>query len=255
MGLKLWTYYHPPSVLAALALVPVGAPLALWFGLGLRSEWGLTLQDNVDIVQLITSSIVGGVAVDVFLLFQLPRMLRPRLHFCYLKHKDGSDMREAYLEVYRPELELTGGYWQWVHLRITNVGTIYYSRFTLACELPNEDWGGTYVISRDDDYYNLYKANGEQIKQFNPDLGRGPEYLRRYTLRQQKNQIDFEPRDDPRDTGPGDASVYSFCVRPPAVQERTSFKLQLRVAADQASGQTIKYLKMVVLPKPTPDTS
>ena len=128
-------------------------------------------------MQLITSSIVGGVAVDVFLLFQLPRMLRPRLHFCYLKHKDGSDMREAYLEVYRPELELTGGYWQWVHLRITNVGTIYYSRFTLACELPNEDWGGTYVISRDDDYYNLYKANGEQIKQFNPDLGRGPEYL------------------------------------------------------------------------------
>jgi len=83
-GLVIWDCTHPHGVLIASAFIPIGVPLILWFWLSLDPLWSQGLDERVRIAQLLAATLVGGVAMGVFLSFHLQRMLRPRVHAGYL---------------------------------------------------------------------------------------------------------------------------------------------------------------------------
>ena len=227
-GLRVWDWTHSHSNFIALSLLLAAAPLSLWFGLNLGTLWSGRLEDKVNVVQLLTATLVGSVAVGVFLSFQLPRILRPRIHTCFLIPDPSLKKGVRFLERYTSTHQVTDQESGWIHLRITNVGTMYHARFTVSCELP---FGWVVPPSG-------FPLGWNELA-----------FSHRYTYRQAVHQIDFDPRDDPRDTGPGATSVYSFYVTPDQSQSEAQSRLRVKISCDQAGGLTVKDLKVVVVPQ------
>jgi hypothetical protein len=174
----------------------------------------------------------SGVAIGVFLSFQLPRILRPRVHVCFLRPDPASTEGESFLEQYEYEVRLAAHRGTWLHLRITNVGTIYYSGVTVSCILPPELKTPTYQM--------LQQVTLDPLRPSSP-------YSLPYDYRAVRHQISFHPRDDPRDTGPGDSAVYSFYLTPDQpIKGAERLSLVISVHAAPAGGRTQKELAVIV---------
>lgn len=177
LGLRIWDLVHPHSSFIALAFLPIGTPISLWLWLDLNSLWNETLDNKVDIVQLLTAALVGAVAVDVFLSFQLQRILRPRVHVGYLISDKSSTDGHQFLEDYQYTQNFASGEGIWVHIRITNVGTIDHAGLTVACEIP-KDWGGSVITQTDWDSFEKYSYAEVSER---TSIRTIPEFLRTYT--------------------------------------------------------------------------
>ena len=252
-GLRIWDKYHPHSVPIASALLVIGVPTGLWVFINLGTLWTTDSQTllttRLNIIQLLSATLVGGVAIGVFLTFQLPRMQTPRVHTCFALADPKSNEGFLFLNLLEYTVSLTAERGTWLHVRVANVGTIYYPRFTVSLEIPR-GWSVATVQRAD-------RAEGQRIdwhitghpsisSDAAMDDNQRPVHLRPYTYNSVRHRLSFEPRDDPQDTGPGASSVYSYYVIPSQPEAGRNPQIRVYVSSDQAGGQTVKTLNVNV---------
>ena len=255
-GLWIWDRVHPHTVGLALTLFVLGIPAGLWFWLDLDALWSAQatnqLSVKLNIVQLVAATLVGSVAISVFLSYQLPRMQLPRIHACFLLADPNSEGGHLLLARRENQISLWAEKGIWLHVLVANVGTIYYPRFTVSFGLP-KTWSAT-TLQRAE------RAEGQRIDwhitnhpSISPNAAlldsQRPVFIRPYTYSSALHRIYFDPRDDPQDTGPGASSIYSFFVVPSRPEGKGDSELRVYVSSDQAGGQTVKTLKVKVPPR------
>lgn len=128
-GVRIWDWTHVYAVVIAQLSLPIGVPVALFLVLNLDDVWRLDdTRGAVDVAQLITASVVGAIAINIFLSSQLPRLAQPRIACSFLMSSSETGYFERYLatDLFAPKEA------RWIHLRLTNIGTIYYSAFVEA---------------------------------------------------------------------------------------------------------------------------
>ena len=243
LGMMLWDWTRVYSVVFALLVLPVAAPVTLGVWLvAISSDSGVS--ETVSIVQAVVSALVGGVAIDVFLAGPLQRLGQPRVACTFLLGRPGTQ-GDRFVERYETTEDYAPGQLRWVHLRLTNVGVIYYQAFTVSCEIP-EGWvvpqSFVSTMGSDQPYAEqLHVAEtGEYVRMAT--------YAKALTWKAEKRQIDFESRSDPRDTGPGATAVYSLLLRAPPAQEGASYRLRVKISASEAGGTAIRDLTLRVRP-------
>jgi hypothetical protein len=245
IGLAIWDWIHPHSTLVASALLPVGIPLFLWFWLDLKSEWGGTLGNKIGAVQLITAAAVGSVAILIFLSFQLQRMLTPRVHACFLPSDTSSESQgHQFFERYEYRQTFKAKRGAWIHIRITNVSPIDYASLDVSCELP-PNWLGSSATRRD---WDMIEVRADPRCATESIVRSKPEWLRPYVFRPSQRRFHFGKVDDPKDTGPGASSVWSFYAEPGEVAAVTSETIRVFVRSSQSGGTTTKRLSAVITP-------
>lgn len=238
-GLKIWDWTHTHSVFIATLSIPVGAPAIMFFVLNLSETWRMVPTGRLEVVQLLSATIFGAVAVSIFLSLQLPRILRPRIHCCFLISDPQSIRRNYFLGHYEVIQEFVAGLGQWVHVRITNVGTVKYSGLGVTCKLP-EGWNASGVI-RTNIGFQVIDGLGDFVDTSSGSL---PRFIREYEFHFSTRDILFEPNNDSRETGSGASSIYSFYVLPPRFPGEGT--LEVHVTSDEAVGATVKKLNVVV---------
>lgn len=238
LGQWVWDYYHPHSLILASAIFVFGGPISFWIWLDLGSASTETLSDRLEIVQLLVATIVGGVAVGVFAVSQLPRILRPRFHVSFLTSDPTDGAKFITLRSLRGRA--TGGQPTWLHVQITNVGTVTYSAMTVAFELP-DPWDMSRAIPVGD--YMLVHVIRKGTQE---DVRGSPAFARLWHLREEFNQIYFEANDNPQETGSGSSAIYSFVVAPPQVAKAGT--LRVFISCKESVGTVVKTLKVEVVP-------
>ena len=245
VGVRIWDWTNVYSVVLAQLSLPLGIPLGLFLILGLQDLWTQEVADKVDVAQLIVASIVGAIATNIFLSAQLPRIAVPRIACSFLMGVSPN----GYAERYRNSEEFYPGEAKWVHLRLTNVGTIYYSGFTVSCEIPPY-WVVPFGVHSDSGESPNFMSPqaipsaappGKPLQ--SPLLG---DYPRPYRVVPGKYQVDFPPQSDPRDTGPGATAVFQIYLWAPSHDHKC--RLRLRISANEAGGVAIKDLTLRVQP-------
>ncbi len=249
LGLRVWDWTHVYSVVIALVTVPVGLPLALWFSLGLGQYVSQGLSAQVSVAQLLVAVLVGGIAVNVFLSSQLPRLASPRVVCTFLM--GGPSGPEEFLERFVKEETFQSGEPRWVHLRLTNVGTLNYSGLTVSCDIP-DGWDVPFTVygETDETPPRLAVRPSHGLDRSYPHL---PLYARPYRyIVGGKSHVDFFPADSPRDTGSGATAVYQIFLQAPRVDKTMSFQLRVKVSTNEVSGAAVCDLKLRLYPLPSP---
>ena len=238
-GLSFWDRTHTHSVFIATFITLVGIPALLWFFLDLGTSWSAGSTDRLAVAQLLGASIFGGVAVVAYLSFQIPRIIRPRIHCCFLI----SDPRYAaghwHLGQYEKSQTFIADVGQWVHVRIANVGTVKYSGLSVTCRLP-EGWSAKPV--RHSSANLIMDTKEGRIVDDTSEVR--PEFFRYYEYNHGTQYVNFEPDNDPRQTGSGASSIYSFYVLTPRFAGNG--RIHVYISCDETEGTTIKRLEVVV---------
>ena len=242
LGMVLWDWTRVYWVVGALLFLPVAAPVVLGFWL-FPADFGNDTQETAGFVQILVTALIGGIAVDVFLSGQLQRLGHARVTSTFLLSVPDSRHGDQFVERYERSEEFKPGQLRWVHLRITNVGVVYYSAFTVSCEIPPE-WTVPFSIvqtmSGDQPLaQDMYVRETEETVPM-------ASYARALRWVAAKHQIDFPPRSDPRDTGPGATAVYSFLLRAPESPTCSNYPLRIKVSAGEAGGAAIDDLTLLV---------
>ena len=236
-AVKVWNWFHAPSLIIALLSIPAGISIWLWFGLGLSEVWSRAgVQNQLDVAQLLASTIVGGIAIDVFLSNQLHGYSPPRIACSFLLSEPASSGHgtESFNEIYLGSHEHVGAP-RWFHLRITNVGPVYYSGFSVSLVLP-EGWS---EIAKPRFITTIaapvrFEGTHEGEPTFVRTLEDGPPGSR---------TVDFDPISSPRETGPGATIIYSVYLEPP--QRATAGRLTLRASANESGEFAVRRLDLI----------
>lgn len=128
-GRTVWWLVNRPFMVGAMASLPIGIPIFLWFWVGLAPHWTASLSNKIDVAQLLSSAVLGGVAIDIFLWFQLPRILCPSVHVATVNVGENC---EHYV---RSEV-LQGGKICFLVFRIVNTGTTHFRGLHIVIRLP-----------------------------------------------------------------------------------------------------------------------
>lgn len=131
----VWWAVNGPFTVLAMVFLPIGLPLFLWFWLGLRVPWTKDLSGQMQVAQLLSSALLGAVALDVFLWFQLPQLLNPAVLI--------SSVTDELEEHYVRTLAFQRGKETMVAFRIANTGVICFNELHLVLELPEGFEGPT----------------------------------------------------------------------------------------------------------------
>jgi hypothetical protein len=219
LGLWAWDWINSFSIVIAAALLPVLGVVLPW--LLLDFDW----RQIEPVAQLLSAGIVGGVAIDVLLIAQLPQLVRPRVYVCFLKRNPVELGTEGFLEEYTQEEILRPGELACLHFRITNTGTSHLSKLDVRMDLPEGFvWAGC------------------------PPRGAEGRLSEKLNAWKEGRRVYFPPRDDPLDTAPGASAQYHLLVTPPTVQEQKSYDFRLRIASERSNGFTEKRLWLKVQP-------
>ena len=245
-GVRIWDWTHVWAVVVAQLLLIVGVPLFLFFWLDLQRYASNGVPEKVDAAQLIVASIVGAIAANIFLSSQLPRLAVPRVFCSFMA---GSSIN-TYVERYRKIEHFIPGDHRWIHLRITNVGTIYYSGFTASCEIP-DGWDVPFWVEEIPDQVPPRNAVNRTPTGGGLDPPTIGVYARGYRFLAEQHQIDFSPFSDPRDTGPGASAVFQVYLRAP--DRAGNYRLRIKISANEAGGTAINDLTLRVHPNEKPD--
>jgi len=226
--LRLWDRINAYSIFIAAFLVPILLGLIAWILFDLSELWSSAdpaSTDKASVAQILGAALVGGVAVDVFLLTQLPQLFRPRICACFLERNPGmEDHIQGYFEKYNKEEAIPRDRTVCLHFIITNTGTSHLTKQAVRIELPPElmvamgaphgtRLSGTNKIPNDKDGQRVY----------------------------------FPPRDDPLDNAPGASALYHLRVIPANVQPAMVYELVLRIASERTNGFTEKRLRLKIL--------
>lgn len=230
-GLKIWDSVHAYSILVTASSVPILLVVVLWLVADLSTLWqDVTNQaSRATVAQLVSAAVLGGVAIDVFLITQLPHLMRPRVFVCFLKNNPQSPERiDSYFEEFVSKLELKSQQTTTLHFRITNTGTSHLSRIDLRVYPPS----------------SIIFTGGQSP-------GTPPTAIDKYKAWQEGGEgsvVRFAVRDDPSDTAPGASALFRALIVPPKVEEETDYELRLRITSDSTIGFTEKKLQLVVVP-------
>ena len=206
--------------------------------LDLVNVWRTDPEGPLKVVQLLSTTVFGAVAVSVFLSLQLPRIIRPRMHCCFLISDSKSYRGYSFLGRYEKSQEFTTDTGQWLHIRITNVSTITYHGLSVTCRLP-EGWIAIPVTNTD---ASLIRVTGRSEDDVDT-LAHRPRYFRTYDFYDTRHVV-YGPNSDPRETGSASSAVYSFYAVPP---KRPSVgTLEVHLISDEAVGATVAKLRTLV---------
>lgn len=235
-GLWIWDRTHAHSVFLASVFLPLVIPLSLWYYLDLSTFWASNgVESKLTVVQLLSASIFGSVALAAFLSFQLPRILRPRVHICFLKSDIASEEGSLYLGDYVNRQSIRVGRGTWVHVRVANIGTISYSNMTVIFMLPDVLTSQTLTdvqINVSDGYV------------FGDTVYSRPQFVRPYLYEEHSRTVRFNPNNNPAETGPGAGSMYSFYVKASNQVPQSRLRIRVFVSGQDAVGTTVKDLNV-----------
>ena len=139
-GRIVWWAVNRPFMVIGVALLPVGLPSLFWFWLDLQSHWGMNLTEKIQVVQLLAATFVGTVAIDVFLWFQLLRILCPSIHAVWVTFElDTGKFGESYTKCQG----FGDGKGDWVFFRTANTGLAHFGPLHIVIDLPPNFDGST----------------------------------------------------------------------------------------------------------------
>lgn len=212
-------------------LLVLGVPLVMWFGLDMKPEWLQGGSARLIVVQLLSAALVGAVAIDVFLAFQLPRLLKPRVHACFLQgNPDAVGEPEntasvTFFRDYTRNVTVIPDKEQWLHILVTNVGTIHLPDLKLSIVFPEER-----VI--------------EGLKDISRDAGKPTDFKQRYVWYERRRRVEFYRLD----IAPGISAGFSFRVKPLVDRMLKPVSLKLFFESGNSTGITGKRLFLQVRP-------
>jgi hypothetical protein len=252
-GLKLWDVLHPWIIPISAIVLTFGTPLFAWLNLGLSAEWDKdTLDSRLPVVQLIVSILLGTVALQAFGLFQLPSLIKPRVSTRFLANNESNSSwfygEIEYTGRFAKSLDMDSRDGMWLHIRVTNVGIQSYRGLSVGVKLP-EQWDSMAVRhSSDFDRLTFFSSDGKS-KESLPDQPK--EHMKPYGWNQPTQTIEFDPNENPRETGPGDGGVYSFWVKPPdyplddeGYVEDTTYVIKVIIRSHNSSAAAVTKLKL-----------
>lgn len=263
LALHAWDLVHPQTTFVAAALFTIGVPVVAWFLLGLSDVWaGSTvdasdpdkvlkdLQNKVLVVQLIVGLILGAVAIQAFLLFQLPSARPPNVSIRVLTPStmagvSGNGFRYSARSAKHIKVESGGAVW--IHVRVTNVGVRSYDRISVGAEVPFETQVGRAWTMLEGEGIRARvweKSEGHFIEISSESQGEMPDDARPYEYRRQYRTVEFETNQNPRETGPGDSGLYPFHLGLPGKSGEYTIKIVVR--SSDSSGATSQKIRVTV---------
>lgn len=244
-ALRYWDWFHPKTTVIGALLMTVGLPIGIWWWLELSNKWAESIDGKLVVVQLLVASILGVVAIQAFLLFQLPSMRPPRVS-CRFYKPAGGTLNKEYSSRFLDLIELAPGTETWLHLRVTNVGYRRYGNIGVGIVLPDEWKIGSAIHPAGREVPSVYGYSS--LGRRDLDIpSETPERFRAYKFMEQYHTLEFESNDSPRETGPGDGGVYSFHVYVPHTAEG-EHELRVIVRTPDSSGASEKNFKVVINP-------
>ncbi len=248
-ALAAWDWLHPKTIIIAAFVFTVGLPLIPWLVLDLEELWtgdARTLDDKVQAVQLTVALLLGAVAIQAFLLFQLPSLRPPAVSVrALLPSNDISDGLEYSA---RPSqyIEMASGSATWVHIRVTNVGVRSYDGISVGIVMPDGFRIGR--LRRVPASGHLHALcwtpeRGGMVQRSSED-NLLPDGARPYQFRDRYLTVEFDANRNPRETGPGDSGLYSFHIGAPDAPG--AFTMKVVVRATGSTGATEQKIAVTV---------
>lgn len=198
-----------------------------WSWLVLRAYYALIFAGLVSLVFLLygkehlLEGLVVGTVVTLFIVFQLPHILRPNMYVVYLR---GIERSKTYEDIPCRDITVTAGRVTLLYFRITNLGVNNYQNCTFWFIFPKG------LVPLED-----------------PNLYNGVDFRKEFQLQRRTRTVLFPPDKNYQTVTPGNSLYFPIWVQTPQALDNTNKKVSVSATCETRRGEFRKTLKVNVV--------